>query len=397
MLIHTEPKTEAEAAVLERSLQLTELVFTPVRELPTYMRDKGSCCLPAGKPLKGFPYASTEKTDSFITENVSIESFLSAIDNPDSKLYQPGQAQYYACNFGIVCNGLVRYALGIPYRVSTAKWETIPGMRRIADHGCYKAEDIRLLDVLYAFGEGRNHVALITDIVKDESGAVLFIEVSEAIRPTCARRSFTPMEFFEKYALFHLDRYDRIESVLPLDMRVDALVKDYKPPENPPKIAVDNGNYSNYRLGESVLLSTFLEGEGEVELIENGEIWQTFKVYGHAMITLSPARGYYELHLKGTDESVYFGVVGAETSYEISDGYITVKADPCDGESRIHYMDFRSNGHSPSPLAKYEELTEEEKDSGVITRKIPENAGSFKVYYKNEYGVWTHPLTPIER
>ena len=46
-------------------------------------------------------------------------------------------------------------------------------------------------------------------------------------------------------------------------------------------------------------------------------------------------------------------------------------------------------------LAKYEVLTEEEKARGVITRKIPEDAGSFKVYYKNAYGVWTHPLTKI--
>lgn len=397
MQLHSEPKTASQAAVLKRSLQLTELTWTPVRELPTYMRNKGSFTLPAGEPLHGFPYASTEKTDAFITENVSVESFLSAIANPDSKLYQPGQAQYYACNFGIVCNGLVRYALGIPYRVSTAKWETLPGMRRIADHGCYKAEDIRLLDVLYAYGEGRNHVALITDIVKDENGAVLFIEVSEAIRPTCARRSFTPQAFFEKYALFHLDRYAYIESVPPVDENVAALLAAYKAPARPPRLAVDNGNRSNYRLGEPILLSTFLEGEGEVELIKNGKALETYKVFGHARITLSPARGYYELHLKGTEERVYFAVVGAKTSYEVLDGDITVTADPCDEKSELHYMDFRAPGANPSPLAKYEVLSAQEKRSGVITRSIPSDAGSFKVYYKNPYGIWTHPLTPIDK
>ena len=395
MQFHTEPKTAAEAAVLARCRQLTEFVWAPVRELPTYTRDKGSFTLPAGVPIKGFPYSSTEKTDQFITENIAIRSFLSAIDNPDSKLYQPGQGQFYACNFGIVCNGLARYALGIPYRVSTAKWETIPGMRRVADHGCYKAEDIRLLDVLYAFGEGRNHVAMITDIVKDEKGNILSIEVSDAIRPSCARRSFTPEAFFEKWSLFHLDRYDYIESAPPVDAQTAALLDNFRQSEKPPHIAVDNGDFSNYRLGEDVLLSTFVEGADEVELISEGEVLESYKVFGHAMVTLAPKRGYYELRLKSTGESVHFAVVGAKTSYEISEGSITVTADPCDENSMIHYMDFRIPGESPRALAKYEVLTEEEKARGVITRKIPEDAGSFKVYYKNAYGVWTHPLTKI--
>ena len=46
---------------------------------------------------------------------------------------------------------------------------------------------------------------------------------------------------------------------------------------------------------------------------------------------------------------------------------------------------------------KMTRLTEEEKARGVITRKIPSDAGSFKVYYRNTYGIWTHPLTPIEK
>jgi hypothetical protein len=94
---------------------------------------------------------------------------------------------------------------------------------------------------------------------------------------------------------------------------------------------------------------------------------------------------------------VHFAVVGAKTSYEAEDGLITVTADPCDKKSEIHYMDFRISGESPSALAKYEVLTEEEKARGVITRKIPSDAGSFKVYYRNSYGIWTHPLTPIEK
>ena len=48
-----------------------------------------------------------------------------------------------------------------------------------------------------------------------------------------------------------------------------------------------------------------------------------------------------------------------------------------------------------SALAKLEELTEEEKETGVFTREIPADAANFKVYFENKYGVWTHTMIPL--
>ena len=395
MRISTLPKNDGERAALTRSHQLTELVWTPVRDVPSFIQKK-NCLLPAGVPLKGFPYSSTEKTDKFITENVSIKTFLSTIRNPYSTIYQPGQGAFYTCNYGIVCNGLARYALGIPYRVSTVHWEDIPGMRRIADHGCYSAEDIRLLDVLYAFGEGRNHVALITDILRDESGVIREIEVSEAVRPTCRRACYPTEEFFKKYALFHLDRYDDLANVPPLDETDAALLRAYKD-EAPHAIEIDNGDCSNYLLGQIATLSTFTEEEDTVEIYRDGMLYESFDIKGPTVRAFEPEkRGYYTAKLRKNGAEVHFAFLHAKTCYKREGDRITVTADPCDKKSEIHYMDFRIPGKSPRALAKYEILSEEEKRSGIITRKIPENAGSFKVYYRGAYGIWTHPLTEIE-
>ena len=166
MLIGTKPANAAEYAAIARSKQLTDFKWTPVRDVPTYIVGIGNTVLPAGVTVTGFPYASEERNDKFICENVSFESFMSAVKNPYSKIYQPGHAAYSAINYGIVCNGLLRYAFGIPYRVSTARWYTIPGMRQIKPRGEYTVDEMRLCDVLYAFGEGRNHVAMITDILR---------------------------------------------------------------------------------------------------------------------------------------------------------------------------------------------------------------------------------------
>jgi hypothetical protein len=241
-------------------------------------------------------------------------------------------------------------------------------------------------------------VALVTDILKDESGAIREIEVSDAVRPSCHRVRYDLDAFFEKWKLFHLDRYDYLDSVPPVNEADAALLRDYADGSAPNPIVVDNGDFSNYLLGQIAVISTFTEGEDTVEIIRDGEIVEAYDISGRTMRSFEPtARGYYTARLKNNGAEVHFAFLYAKTSYTVDNGSITVTADPCDEKSEIHYMDFRVSGESPSALAKYEVLTEEEKSGGVITRKIPSDAGSFKVYYRNPYGIWTHPLTPIEK
>ena len=398
MLISTLPGTSAEKAVLARSRQLTDFVWTPIRDVPTYTRAEGQTVLPAGVPVKGFPYSSTEETDKFFTENVSFESFLTAIPNPNSILYQPGRGALGACNYGVVCNGLVRYALGIPYRVSTARWLTIPGMRVVKGRGEYTADDMRLFDVLWAYGEGRNHVVLVTDILRDEKGEIKKIEISHAIRPYCVRALYTPEEICEKWFLYSLCRYDGLQEAPPLDEENDRLLWESGLDKNTPVVTVDNGNRSNYLVGQRVLLSLLSDEEDTVELYLNGERLETLTFSEERTIALFPAQGYYEARAQKSGESVFFCVNGATVRHERHGDTVTIYADPNDEKSKIWYVDFRVNGGEGATcaaLSKYEVLTEEEKESGVITRKIPEDGRNFKVYYKNPYGVWTHRMTAL--
>lgn len=48
-----------------------------------------------------------------------------------------------------------------------------------------------------------------------------------------------------------------------------------------------------------------------------------------------------------------------------------------------------------SALAKLEELTDDEKAKGIFSRKIPDDAANFKVYFENKYGIWTHTMIKI--
>ena len=416
MLISTKPNTKGKEAVLYRSRQLTEFRWIPQGDIPVYTRTTGRTTLHAGDPQLGMLYSSTEPTDKFITENISFETFLSIIANPDSALYHKdigGHNNSWAY-FGIVCNGLARYAFNIRRRYSTKRWPTVPGMRKIADEGCYTADQIELCDVLYAYGKGRNHVALITDILKDENGVIQKIEVSEAIRPTCVRIAYDLKEYFEHFKLFALWRYDFVDNVPMPDEYQDRCLRQGVPAL--PVIALDYGNKTNYRTYEDVVISAFPDGENEIEISREGEVIETVTISGSGNISRKFPRGYYQIKHTATGETLEFAVTQPEITHFVENGKITVKADACDPESAISHFEFREmtrsereklQGKDPennavtfycdscASLSKMEELTEEEKKSGVITRDIPFDAANFKVTFENKYGMWTHTMIRI--
>ena len=413
MLISTKPDTKGKEAALYRSRQLTEFRWTPVGDIPVYTKATGKTKLPAGQPQLGMLYSSPEPTDKFIFENISFETFLSVLANPDSALYNKdlnGSNNSWAY-FGLVCNGLARYAFNIRRRFSTKRWPTVPGMRKIADDGAYTAEQIELCDVLYAHGKGRSHVAMVTDILRDETGEIRQIEVSEAVRPVCERKQYDLEVFFEKYALFALWRYDFVDEVPMPDPKEDLCLQQGVP--GLPVIAVDYGNKSNYRTYEDVVISAFTEGENEIQICRDGEMVETIVISGRGNVTRRFDRGYYTAKHVDTGETVEFCVAEPKIRHQVEDGKLTVWADSCDAGSKILYMDFREKNRSGiryvmstkdqkvcytttcAALAKLEELTEEEKETGVFTRDIPEDAANFKVYFENKYGIWTHTMIAL--
>lgn len=399
--------------VLYRARQLTEFEWAPVCDVPVYTKQTGKTVLSAGTLVRGMIYSSLEPTDKFVCENISFETFSTIVNNPDSALYCKDIAGHNNswAYFGLVCNGLVRYALNIRRRYSTKRWLTIPGMHLIYENSQYTVDQIEICDILYAFGKGRNHVALVTDLIYDESGKVQQVEVSEAIRPSCVRRLFTPEEFYEHFKLFGICRYDYIDAVPEPDAD-DSKFIGGRLPAKLPDIALDYGNKTNYRTYEDIVISVFKEGNNEVEIYKNGEIKEKISILGRGKVSRKFERGYYIVKLINTGEILEFCVTEPEICYSVKAGMLTVNANSCDSESRILYMDFREKAktsrgidyqqsvvefYNPccSALSKVEELTEEEKDKGSFTRKIPDDAANFKVYFENKYGIWTHTMFKI--
>lgn len=405
MLKHTLPDTPGKSNVIARAVQLTDIRWTPVGDVPTYTVAAGKTVHKAFVEVTGLPYSSTEPTDKFICENLSIDTFLSAVQNPDSALYTRdlnGHRNSWTY-FGIVCNGLARYALNIRRRYSTKRWLEIPGIRLVAEPGAYSVEELELCDILYAYGKGRNHVAMVTDILRDETGAVALVEVSEAVRPSCKRVCYTPQEYYEKYKLFGISRYDYLDDVPPPVPVAGGWANSH--------IAVDYGHNSNYFSGEDVVLTVFDSGVQQVELFQDGKLLKTLEVAEKTTLSLEP--GWYRAVHTASGCETAFCVCRPLIEYTVKDGVLSVKASSTDPRSRVLFLDLREESHAVlrpldpqskenvfrdarcAPLAQVVELTEEEKETGIFSRPIHPEARYFKVCYENPNGIWTHTMLPL--
>ncbi len=406
MLFHTLPTTAGQSAALARVAQLTDTRWTPLRDIPAFTIHSEKRWHKAGVEVTGMPYSSPEPTDSFLIENYSLNTFFSALANPDSVLYTKdlGGIRNSWTYIALVCNSLVRYAYGITRRYSTKRWLDIPGIRQVALPGTYTVDEIRLCDALYAYGQGSNHVAIITDILRDSEGKVALVEVSEAIAPSCRRACFTPEEYYEKYKLFGLTRYDFLDRV--------TMPEPITFPEKPPVISVDYGDRSNYFRGEPVVLSVFAEGPQQVLLTREDGPSETITVNGKVSLDLAP--GWYTATHTGTCEFVRFCVCRPSIDYRVENGILYVNAKSTDPKSRVAWLDLREGSRAKlSPeqippeerkktqaptaagLAQVLELAEEEKATGIFSRPLHPDARNFKVCYENPYGIWTHSMLPL--
>jgi hypothetical protein len=267
-------------------------------------------------------------------------------------------------------------------------------MNQIAAKESYKVEDLKLCDILHAYNDGRNHVAMITDIIKDEHGEVQGVEVSEGVAPSCKREIFTPEVYYEKYRPFGLWRYEFLEDIPVFDERVVEVLQSGVD-KITPKITVDGGNRCNYTEDEEIIVSVFEEQPDVVEIVCDGQVVQKYPTNGRCFFYCKLKRGYYEARLGNSGEKVMFCVTKPEILHEVCGDTITLHVDPKDEQSKLLYLDFRLPGDTVSGIVSYEILTDEEKSTGEIVRKIPKGAENFKIHFENPYGSWSHRMLKI--
>lgn len=249
-------KADGRFNIAARMRMLCDIEWTPINPVPKQLNRDGTLNLnlqfEVGIPVRGVPYGAQLTYENWLGKSISFETFLSALKNPNSVIYdfgRVGTAYRQTAWYSINCSKAVTFALNLTNTYASGAFSSDPHINRVANAGEYSAEDIRVGDIIEAVGV---HTAIVTDLVYNAMGELSQIEVSEAVTPSCRRKRWniygTFENFFTHFADYYLLRYDYVDDVPPVDM--ESMF-----PYISTSIGLNYGNKSNYVLGDDVLIT----------------------------------------------------------------------------------------------------------------------------------------------
>jgi len=234
--------------------------WTPVAE--TMPNRKGGF-FEKGKEYTGVPYSSVREIGRYIGYDISLRTFLAAVENPESVLYTEtlvGKVSNAAAFYGAVCSSYTSYAL-------------LCGMPEVSrHHGPDFREGVVLLqpqsgratqvgDVIYtppARENGGSHIEIVTAVTHNEKGEVISVLVEESKPPTTISTDRTVAEFDAHLAAKNKELY-RITDLNQWrgPNRAGALhfpnyELDAAPPEINRSLLLDLGDWVVYEKGQPV-------------------------------------------------------------------------------------------------------------------------------------------------
>ena len=284
MLIYDQPRSPGVENVLRRARHILDARWTPLLETDLLKAPPKSSSylysLRNGKKTENtaslpIPYSSARMLDGLVGVDISIDTFLTAVQNPASLIYTRNIGDFddpaFHCTikngylaYGTVCSAFVDYVLDLPIHRCTHEWGTAPEFQEVLFP---TADSLSLCDILVTTrpdGHTGGHVRIITGVARDEQRKVRMVEISEGYAPY-PRSGWYPSEevnqvLGESSKRERLFRYRYLDSIAPPEPRMAA---------NNYELMLNRGTFSNYHAGEPVEFNICCEAETLV--IEGGE------------------------------------------------------------------------------------------------------------------------------
>lgn len=207
---------EAYWACVKRALKVQLLVWETAvhRDASVTSEEMNAGHHNIGQIYIGAPYSSVQSTNKFLFEEVTLDTFMSALRNKHSLwsteyvmqgnkahsdygiIYTPftNSTTYY----GMVCSQFVSYVIGLHYRVDTGSWNSIPNMSKQGEWHPEAASpttidlsyitNIKPLDMF----TNSHHTFMCIGTMSDVKGKVKLILIAESVRPTATITPYTP-------------------------------------------------------------------------------------------------------------------------------------------------------------------------------------------------------------
>lgn len=384
-------------SAVKKAYQLTDIHFQPLGEIE-YNTGK----LSPGVEYTGMIYSSVKELGTYVGTNVSFHTFLSAVYNPRSKLYTEhlNKIPYHGKNckayYGTVCSGLVSYALGLFPIMTSYDFVSSPCM---TDIKYQSPNDVHLADVLWKPG----HVAIITDVIRDKSGVVVSIEISEAIQSGCRRYYCSKSKFnsimhssFNKVLRYNNLRANtyNIEQSNYVSVLDESSVC-FKPNND---LCVDKGDRSNYLKGENVVIN-LLNEFSNIDIYKDGSFYKSIDASNSTDIIL-PGLDYGSYQAYGKRN----GYTSDPTNWIIVDYSISVVSDESlilfsslnSSPVSIHFCNLSGDRVYPATELLCRTLRFEEISCGIIDLShslMKEDCPFFVIGFQTDFGnVFTLPI-----
>lgn len=363
--------------VLERAYQMATLEWTPVNPVPM----NGGKFYPKGRTVTGVPYSSVKEINTYLFQDVSYHTFMTAVYNPRSVLYTedvsktPYHGKNCASYYGAVCSSAVMFAFGINIPYYANQIIRLPYMDRLE----YQVIDsLKVCDVIWKNG----HVQMIYEIEHraDTLYRITTFESSgiSAHLSDYSKEQFLKMWNKERYVGYRNNHLKYSEDIVEFKML---------PPVNHNEdLCPSKGDRSVYRTTDVVTINIFNPYYTRIVLtngLTNEIVSETIRGEDHTFYGLKP--GIYFVSLQkgeSKSETVSFEIV--ETNVDYSDG------DEGDGITVYFHSSAKPEYVALCTLwgsSSYYPISSDECERGYIS--IPRmNTSEYycKIVFKGEYG-----------
>lgn len=366
-----------------RAKVLSEVKWTPVAD--TFPNRKGGF-FEKGQEYTGVPYSSVRSIGRTIGYDISLRTFLAAVENPESVLYTEslvGKLSNAAGYYGAVCSTLTSYALqrGIPEVSRHHGPDYSEGVIFVEPQSGRAAQVGDLIYTPPVRVGGGSHIEIVTAVTNDEHGNVVSVLVEESRPPTTfsTNRSVAEFDRFlkeknrELYRITDLDQWrgrNRAEGLHFPNFALDATT-----PKINRSLLLDLGDWVVYEKGQPIKFNVMDRDQRGVKalVIQRGDaVIKKIPLEGTGLIERTMADcGDYTAHVIHADGSLSdpceFAVCDLDYTLPAEDISIS-KAWTVSVESEnmdiiaIHLLSL-ADSYGRHPLF----LTDEDREVGFIT------------------------------
>lgn len=298
--------------VLQRAYRMASFEWTPLKAVPK----RGGGYYPPDVTVTGVPYSSVKELNTYLFQDVSYHTFMTAVHSPMSVLYTEdiSQPPYHGTNcapyYGAVCSSSVMWALGFDLPYSSGKIIQLPDFTM---NESQEIDSLKICDVIWKTG----HVQMIYDM-EYRADTLYKIKTFETSGKNSHINTYTKAQFVDMWNAGNYVgyRYNKL-----IYSTVPAVIQDWPTIAYNDYLCPSKGDRAVYRTSDTVTIHIYDSNYDEIVLVKGASMIASDVNSGIMQQYYGLQPGIYNVFLQGSQgrtANVSFEIVETNVSYEWS-------------------------------------------------------------------------------